>query len=74
MRIGVVNQHGSAATAKNFMQMDNKFNDVVIEAYRTVEEKLQGSPNKTYRQVSAGTSACILTQSVDWPIPEGYEP
>ncbi|MFC6254662.1 phosphoenolpyruvate carboxykinase [Secundilactobacillus hailunensis] len=73
LRIGVVNQHGSAATAKNFMQMDNKFNDVVIEAYRTVEEKLQGSPNKTYRQVSAGTSACILTQSVDWPIPEGYE-
>lgn len=73
LRIGVVNLHGSEATAKNFMQMDNKFNDVVIEAYRTIEEKLQEFRNKTYRQVSAGTSACVLTQSLDWPIPHGYE-
>lgn len=73
LRIGVMNLHGSEATAKTFMQLDNQFNEVVIEAYRTIEEKLQGFRNKTYRQVSAGTSACVLTQSLNWPIPRGYE-
>ncbi len=73
LRIGVMNLHSSEATAKTFMQLDNQFNEVVIEAYRTIEEKLQGFRNKTYRQVSAGTSACVLTQSLTWPTPRGYE-
>lgn len=73
LRIGVINLHGNASTAKTFMHVDDEFNDTVIEMYRTIEEKLQGFRNKTYRQVSAGTSACVLTQSFDWPIPSGYE-
>lgn len=73
LRIGVINLHGNASTAKTFMQVDDRFNDTVIEMYRAVEEKLQGFRNKTYRQVSAGTSACVLTQSIAWPIPRGYE-
>ncbi|BDR58082.1 phosphoenolpyruvate carboxykinase (ATP) [Xylocopilactobacillus apicola] len=73
LRIAVVNLHGSDVVAKNFMMMDNQFNDLIIHFYRSVEEKLQGHVNQTYRQVSAGSSACILTQSHQWPIPAGYE-
>lgn len=73
LRIGVLNLHGSEASANTFMQLDDQFNSLVIRSYRTIEEKLQGFKNKTYRQVSAGTSAVVLTQSHDWPIPKGYE-
>ncbi len=73
LRIAVLNQHDSSVMANGFMNIDNQFNDLVIHLYRTIEEKLQGFANKTYRQVSAGSSACILTQSHDWPIPAGYE-
>ncbi len=73
LRIAVLNMHRSDVMANNFMEIDNQFNDLVIRLYRTVEEKLQGFSNKTYRQVSAGSSACILTQSQDWPMPKGYE-
>ncbi len=73
LRIGVLNLHGSEASANTFMQLDDQFNSLVIRSYRTLEEKLQGFKNKTYRQVSAGTSAVVLTQSHDWPIPKGYE-
>ncbi|ANZ61277.1 hypothetical protein [Secundilactobacillus paracollinoides] len=73
LRIGVLNLHGNEASANTFMQLDDQFNSLVIRSYRTIEEKLQGFKNKTYRQVSAGTSAVVLTQSHDWPIPKGYE-
>ncbi|BDR56018.1 phosphoenolpyruvate carboxykinase (ATP) [Xylocopilactobacillus apis] len=73
LRISVLNQHDSDVIAQNFMIIDNQFNDLIIHFYRSVEEKLQGFSNKTYRQVSAGSSACVLTQSHNWPIPSGYE-
>ena len=53
--------------------IDGQLNDLVREAYRVVEEKLQGFPNQTYRQVNAGSNASMLVQTHDWPIPEGYD-
>lgn len=73
LRISVLNLHHSNVMANNFMNIDNQFNDLVLYLYRLVEEKLQAATNKTYRQVSAGSSACILTQSHNWPLPQGYE-
>ncbi|MBA1394585.1 phosphoenolpyruvate carboxykinase, partial [Lactobacillus sp. XV13L] len=61
LRIAVINLHQSDVVANNFMDIDNHFNNLVIRLYRLIEEKLQGAPNKTYRQVNAGSSACILT-------------
>lgn len=73
LRISVLNLHDSDMIAKNFMMIDNQFNDLVLLFYRTIEEKLQGHSNQTYRQVSAGSSACVLTQSHQWPAPKEYE-
>ena len=73
LRISVLNLHESDVVAKNFISIDNQFNNLVIHLYRSIEEKLQGHVNQTYREVSAASSACILTQSHEWPIPKGYE-
>ncbi|RHW45116.1 phosphoenolpyruvate carboxykinase [Bombilactobacillus bombi] len=73
LRIAVLNLHQSDVMANNFINIDNQFNDLVIRLYRLIEEKLQGHTNQTYRQVSAGSSACILTQSHNWPIPPEYQ-
>lgn len=72
-RVSLINKHNSAIVTGNFMDIDNHFNETVINLYRAIEEKIQGFSNRTYRQVNAGTNACVLTQSIDWPMPAGYE-
>ncbi|APX71677.1 phosphoenolpyruvate carboxykinase [Companilactobacillus allii] len=72
-RVSLINKHNSDIVTGNFMDIDNHFNETVINLYRAVEEKIQGFSNRTYRQVNAGTNACVLTQSIDWPTPAGYE-
>jgi len=73
LRVSTINLHDNDVVASEFMTIDNRFNELVIELYRTIEEKLQGHLNKTYRQVNAGTNACVLTQTIKWPAPKGYE-
>ncbi|WP_334330393.1 phosphoenolpyruvate carboxykinase [Companilactobacillus sp. HBUAS59699] len=72
-RVSLINKHSSAIVKNDFMNIDNHFNEVVLHLYRAIEEKIQGFTNRTYRQVNAGTNACVLTQSIDWPTPAGYE-
>ena len=57
----------------NFIEADQRFNQLILEVYRTIEEKLQGKKNRIYRQLNAGSNACIVTREVDWAIPTGYE-
>ncbi|MQS89772.1 phosphoenolpyruvate carboxykinase [Companilactobacillus mishanensis] len=72
-RVSVINKHNNAVIKGGFMDIDNNFNELVIDLYRAVEEKVQGFSNHTYRQINAGTNACAITQSIDWPAPAGYE-
>jgi hypothetical protein len=58
---------------QNFLEADNRENALVLELYRTAEEKVQGSKNKVYRQMQAGTNASLLLQYYDWDAPQGYE-
>ena len=58
---------------QNFIEADNNMNALVLDLYRTVEEKLQGAPNKVYRQLHAGTNASLLLQYYDWDTPEEYQ-
>ncbi len=71
--VSIVNKHNNSVIQRNFMNIDNHFNEVILDLYRNVEEKLQGFPNHTYRQTNAGTNASAIVQSIDWPTPEGYE-
>lgn len=73
LRVTVINYNNSKIAGNEFKMIDSHLNDLVREAYRVVEEKLQGYPNQTYRQVNAGSNASILVQTHDWPIPEGYD-
>ncbi|WP_125762101.1 phosphoenolpyruvate carboxykinase (ATP) [Companilactobacillus hulinensis] len=72
-RVSLINKHNSDIVTGNFMDIDNQYNETVLDLYRAIEEKIQGFSNRTYRQVNAGTNACVLTQSIDWPTPAGYE-
>ncbi|WP_125565801.1 phosphoenolpyruvate carboxykinase [Companilactobacillus insicii] len=72
-RVSLINKHNSDIVKNDFMNIDNHFNEIVLHLYRAIEEKVQGFANRTYRQVNAGTNACVLTQSIEWPTPAGYE-
>ncbi|WP_099974930.1 hypothetical protein [Lactobacillus terrae] len=72
LRISVVNLHNSSIVSKEFIDIDEKFNEIVIQLYRTIEEKVQGFKTNTFRQVNAGTNASILTQSIEWDTPAKY--
>lgn len=72
-RVSLINKHSSAIVKGNFMNIDNRFNEVVIRLYRAIEEKLQGFSNRAYRQINAGTNACVLTQSIKWDMPKKYQ-
>lgn len=73
LRISVINLKNNKIVASEFMGIDNKFNELIRDTYRAVEEKLQGFNNKTYRQVNAGTNACVLVEPHKWQIPAKYE-
>ena len=58
---------------QNFIEADNNFNSLVLNYYRTIQQKIQGSKNKVYRQLQAGTNASMILQNTNWNIPSGYE-
>ena len=57
---------------QEFRQVDRRFNELVVEAYRMLEEKLQGFENHTYRELSAGTNASLLTRQLAAKLPAEY--
>ncbi|WP_137602440.1 phosphoenolpyruvate carboxykinase (ATP) [Paucilactobacillus nenjiangensis] len=73
LRISVMNATHNQILNTEFLGIDDKFNDLVRNLYRAVEEKIQGFPNHTYRQVNAGTNASIMIKPYKWSIPTEYE-
>ncbi|MBE6113539.1 MAG: hypothetical protein E7191_00485 [Erysipelotrichaceae bacterium] len=57
----------------NFIEADSRFNQLILSLYRTIQEKVQGKKNRVYRQLNAGTNACIVTREVKWDVPFGYD-
>lgn len=58
---------------QNFIEADTAYNALVLNVYRTAQQKVQGSSNQLYRQLQAGTNAAILCEKYEWKIPSGYE-
>lgn len=58
---------------QSFISADGGFNATVLGMYRLIQQKVQGSPNKVYRQLQAGTNAALLLQYYKWDVPAGYE-
>lgn len=73
-RVSVLYTHNEEGyQLQNFIDADNRVNELVLNLYRTVEEKLQGAPNKVYRQLHAGANASLLLQYYEWQTPEEYK-
>ena len=58
----------------NFIDADMKFHQMILDFYRTVQQKTQGSKNRVYRQLQAGTNASLLLRDYRWPMPDPYKP
>ncbi|MEA5017904.1 MAG: hypothetical protein VB009_04220 [Erysipelotrichaceae bacterium] len=57
----------------NFIDADNKFNQLILTLYRRIEENVQGRKNNVYRQLNAGSNASMVVRDYRWAIPKGYE-
>ncbi|MDD3923951.1 MAG: hypothetical protein PHP11_02490 [Erysipelotrichaceae bacterium] len=57
----------------NFIDADNKFNQLMLALYRKIEENVQGRKNNVYRQLNAGSNASMVVRDYRWAIPKGYE-
>lgn len=58
---------------QNFIEADERESNLVLNFYREIQQKVQGSKNKVYRQLQAGTNASLLLSYYDWKAPVGYE-
>ncbi|MGB4985439.1 MAG: hypothetical protein WBO70_06670 [Erysipelotrichaceae bacterium] len=57
----------------NFIESDSKFNSLIINFYRTIQEKVIGHKNHIYRQLHAGTNGSIVLRDYHIDVPSGYE-
>ena len=57
----------------NFIEADNKFNQLMLSLYRRIEENVQGRKNNVYRQLNAGSNASMVVRDYRWSLPKGYE-
>lgn len=73
-RFSIINPSTSTSLAFNsFIDADTRYNQMIIQIYRTCERKLQGRSNNVYRQLQAGTNASMVMLNYRWPIPAGYQ-
>lgn len=56
----------------NFIEADNHYNQLILQLYRSVQEKVQGSKNRIYRQLQAGTNAALLLRDYAVKLPKAY--
>ncbi|MBQ7889390.1 MAG: hypothetical protein IJ356_06490 [Erysipelotrichaceae bacterium] len=59
--------------SSNFIEADNQYNQMILNMYRTIQQKVQGSKNRVYRQLQAGTNASFIVHKYEWNIPAEYE-
>jgi len=72
-RYSIVGASSSSSLAfTSFIDADTRYNQLIIQIYRTCEQKLQGRTNSVYRQLQAGTNASLVTLNYRWAIPAGY--
>lgn len=57
----------------NFIEADSQFHQMILSFYRSIQQKVQGSKNRVFRQLQAGTNASLVLREYDWPLPKGYE-
>ncbi|MEF9968736.1 MAG: hypothetical protein RR766_09495, partial [Longicatena sp.] len=73
-RISIVySKHDEGLQLANFIDADNSFNSLVLSVYRRVQQKVQGSNNRVFRQLQAGTNASMMLCTCEWNMPDTYK-
>lgn len=63
-RFAIINSgKGNAVQESSFIDADTGFNDLIRGLYRKIEQKVQGRSNRVFRQLQAGTNACVALRS-----------
>ncbi len=57
----------------NFIDADTEYNAMILGFYRSIQEKVQGSKNRIYRQLQAGTNASLLLRDFPRYLPMEYD-
>jgi hypothetical protein len=65
--------HEEGFQIQNFIEADERESKIVLNFYREIQQKVQGSKNKVYRQLQAGTNASMLLSYYKWKTIPGYE-
>ena len=60
------------ATSAMVMAADTTFSNQIRALYRLLEEKIQGRSTRVYRQLQAGTNACVSLKKIAPKLPELY--
>ncbi len=55
-----------------FLDAQNKFEELVLSTYRTIEEKAQGYDYRIYRQITAGVNAGLIVSQMRPYLPYEY--
>lgn len=71
-RFSVVNASNENRYFNSFIEADSKFNQLVLQLYRILKEKLQGKTNIVYHQLQAGTGGGCIIKHYKWQPPAGY--
>lgn len=67
---------GSARRGYNyskFIDADNSFNNLILNTYRTIQERVQGAENHVYRELNSGSNGSFLVSQFKWDCPQAYE-
>lgn len=59
--------------AVSFTEANSQFSKLILSFYRRIEKNVIGHMPNVFRQLPAGGNACMMINSVNWPMPEGYE-
>lgn len=57
---------------KSFIDSTNNFSNLILDVYRTIEEKIMGYGHNIYRQTTAGVNAGLVLTESHISLPEEY--
>lgn len=69
----IYTQNEEGLQLASFIEADIQYNQMILQFYRFLQEKIQGTTNQVYRQLQAGTNAALLLTRVKWKVPTEYK-
>ncbi len=65
--------YGEGIQKTKFIEANNNFSNLVLQTYRTINEKIYGYNHRVYRQLIAGGNAGLILNRIYWTLPSVYQ-